>query len=48
MNRTTDHFANRIPRPRATSIATEWGKTFFAQTLVGILLATLWAMLGLQ
>ena len=33
---------------RATSIAFEWGRTFLAQTVIGVLLALLWATLGLQ
>lgn len=34
--------------PRAESTAAEWGKTFLAQSLIGILLALVWSMLGLQ
>lgn len=45
MNRATEKFVNRL---RATSVAAEWGKTFLAQSLIGVLLAVLWAMLGLQ
>ena len=48
MNRINDNLVNRIRRPRATSVACEWGKTFLAQSLIGVLLAVLWAMLGLQ
>ena len=48
MDRASKHSANRYPRPQATSVASEWGKTFLAQSVVGILLAFLWVMLGLQ
>ena len=33
---------------RPTSIAAEWGKIFFGQTLIGILLGLLWNALGLR
>ena len=46
MDRASKHSAN--PRPQATSVASEWGKTFLAQSAIGILLALLWVMLGLQ
>lgn len=48
MKRADQDVVNRIQRPRAISIAAEWGKTFLAQSLIGILLAALWVMLGLQ
>ncbi len=48
MNQSNKNLTNRIPRPRATSVAAEWGKTFLAQSLIGVLLAVLWVMLGLQ
>lgn len=48
MNRANENLVNRISRPRATSVAAEWGKTFVAQSLIGVLLAVLWTMLGLQ
>jgi hypothetical protein len=35
-------------QPQAASGASEWGKTFLTQTVIGILLAVLWATLGLQ
>ena len=35
-------------QPQATTVASEWGKTFLTQTVIGILLALLWATLGLQ
>ncbi|MBI3030886.1 MAG: hypothetical protein HYY64_15380 [Candidatus Rokubacteria bacterium] len=46
MDRTSQHPANH--QPQAASIASEWGKTFLTQTAIGILLAVLWATLGLQ
>jgi hypothetical protein len=48
MNRANENLVNRIPRPRATSVAADWGKTFVAQSLIGVLIAVLWTMLGLQ
>lgn len=48
MDRASTHFANRHPRPQATSVASEWGRTFLAQTVIGILLALLCTTLGLQ
>ena len=46
MNRAIRQPANR--QPQATAIASEWGRTFLTQTVIGILLAVLWATLGLQ
>ena len=46
MYRAIQQRANR--QPQATTIASEWGKTFLTQTVIGILLAVLWATLGLQ
>ena len=48
MNRANENIVNRIRRPRATSVACGWGKTFLAHSLIGVLLAALWTMLGLQ
>lgn len=48
MNRAFEHLDNRPRRPRAVSVAAEWGKTFLIQSLIGILLAALWMILGLQ
>lgn len=48
MNRASDYPVNRPRRPRAANLASEWGKTFLIQGFIGILLALLWAMLGLQ
>lgn len=48
MDRASANFVNRSQRPRAASVASEWGKTFLTQSAIGILLAVLWAMLGLQ
>ena len=45
MDRAHEHSANRY---QAISVASEWGKTFLTQTVIGILLALLWATLGLQ
>ena len=47
MDRPSEYRANRDLR-QATSIASEWGRTFLTQTAIGILLALLWATLGLQ
>jgi len=46
MYRALQQPANR--QPYATSVASEWGRTFLTQTVIGILLAVLWATLGLQ
>ena len=46
MHRAIQQPANR--QTHAISIASEWGKTFLTQTVIGILLAVLWATLGLQ
>ena len=46
MYRAIEQPANR--QPQATSVACEWGKTFLTQTVIGVLLAVLWATLGLQ
>ena len=46
MYRAIQQPANR--QPHAISVASEWGKTFLTQTVIGILLAVLWATLGLQ
>lgn len=54
MDRSSERPANRYRRhpsamdARVTSIASEWGRTFLAQTVIGVLLAFLWATLGLQ
>lgn len=41
------NLTHREWRPRAAA-ASEWGRTLLTQSLIGILLALLWAMLGLQ
>ncbi len=46
MHRAIQQLANR--HPHATTIASEWGRTFLTQTVIGVLLAVLWATLGLQ
>jgi hypothetical protein len=46
MYRAIQQPANR--QPHATAIASEWGRTFLTQTVIGVLLAVLWATLGLQ
>ncbi len=46
MYRAIQQTANR--QAHATAIASEWGRTFLTQTVIGILLAVLWATLGLQ
>jgi preprotein translocase subunit SecF len=46
MHRAIQQPTNR--QPHATTVASEWGKTFLTQTVIGILLAVLWATLGLQ
>ena len=46
MYRASQQTAN--PQPQAATVASEWGKTFLTQTVIGILLAVLWATLGLQ
>lgn len=48
MNRSTSDLVNRDHRPRAVSVASEWARTFLTQSLIAIVLATLWTMLGLQ
>lgn len=48
MDRTSQHPANRNQHPQVACVASEWGRTFLAQTAIGILLAVLWATLGLQ
>ena len=48
MDRASQSLVNRQPRTRAASVAAEWGRTFLAQSLIGILLAIVWTMLGLQ
>ncbi len=40
--------SERPAHPQPTGIASEWGKTFLTQTVIGILLAVIWATLGLQ
>lgn len=39
---------SRQPRLRAAGVASEWGRTLLTQGLIAILLALLWAILGLQ
>ncbi len=46
MHRAIQQPANH--QPQATTVASEWGRTFLTQTVIGILLAVLWATLGLQ
>lgn len=48
MNRANRNLTNRNHHPQATSVAAEWGKIFLTQSVVGIMLAVLWVMLGLQ
>lgn len=48
MNRSTPNLVNRDHRPRAVSVASEWARTFLTQSLIAIVLAALWVMLGLQ
>jgi len=48
MHRAHEHLMNQTHRPRVISIAAEWGKTFLIQSVIGVLLAALWVMLGLQ
>lgn len=48
MDRASKHSANQSRRSEAISVASEWGRTFLAQTVIGILLALLCTTLGLQ
>lgn len=43
-----ENLMTRVPRPRATSASLEWGKTLFIQSVIAIVLAFLWTVLGLQ
>lgn len=43
-----DRVTARLHQPRATSVASEWAKTFLVQSLIGVVLAVVWTMLGLQ
>lgn len=41
-------YPDRTQRSQAIGVTAEWGKTFLTQSLVAVLLALLWALLGLQ
>lgn len=48
MEQASKDLVSRQPRLRAASVASEVGRTLLTQALIAILLALLWALLGLQ